>query len=327
MLDPKAALLVCLGVVGAAFLLFWARALLASRRAPPASAASAPAATVSPSWWHLLVGFITDFFDTLGIGSFATTTSLYRARRTIDDRLLPGTLNVGHTLPTIAQAYIYIEVVKVEIATLVWMIAAAIAGSLLGAPIVARWPRRPIQIGIGLALLVLCGVLVFRQLGDAESSEWPVLRDLAAFVRDHIGSTQGGTAIGLSGGDLAIGVVGNFVLGALMTIGVGLYAPCLVMVAMLGMNPDTGFPIMMGSCAFLMPMASVSFIRHGSYSPRAALGLTIAGVPAVLIAAYVVKSLPLYWMKWLIALVVIYTSVMLLRAAAAEKNKSKVAAA
>src|SRR5262245_59580734 len=100
-----------------------------------------------------------------------------------------------------------------------------------------------------------------------------------------------------------------------MTIGVGLYAPCLVLVSLLGMNPSAGFPIMMGSCAFLMPLASVPFIRQRSYSPRAAIGLTIAGIPAVLIAAYLVKSLPLYWVKWLVAIVVVYTSITLLREA------------
>jgi uncharacterized membrane protein YfcA len=177
--------------------------------------------------------------------------------------------------------------------TLVMMILASVLGSLVGAPIVSRWPRRNIQIGLGISLLVLSGVLIYRQLWTEPTT---------------------GT-IALSGALLAAGVVGNFVLGALMTIGVGLYAPCLVMVSMLGMNPGTGFPIMMGSCAFLMPAASVPFVRNKCYAPSAALGLTLAGVPAVLIAAYIVKSLPLTTVKWLVAVVVIYTAVMLLRAA------------
>src|SRR6187402_2207225 len=187
----KSTLLIVLGIVGVAFAVFWARALVAAARGE----------RVAPGPYELLVGLVTDFFDTLGIGSFATTTALYRARRTIDDRLLPGTLNVGHTLPTIAQAFIYTKIVEVEIATLVLMIAAAVAGALMGAPIVARLPRRSIQLGLGLALLVLAGVLVYRQLWTEPTT---------------------GT-IGLSGGLLAAGVAGNFVLGALMTIGVGLY--------------------------------------------------------------------------------------------------------
>ena len=279
--DAKTSLLVLLGVVGALFSAFWAWSLVRRKE------------RVAPGPYELFVGFVTDFFDTLGIGSFATTTALYRARATIDDRLLPGTLNVGHTLPTVAQAFIYIQVIEVEVGTLVLMIAAAVAGSLVGAPIVSRWPRRYVQVGLGLALLVLSGVLIYRQLWTEPTT---------------------GT-IGLEGRLLALGVAGNFALGALMTIGVGLYAPCLLLVSMLGMNPGTGFPIMMGSCAFLMPAASVPFVRRDAYSPRAALGLAIAGVPAVLIAAYLVKSLDLTTVKWLVAAVVIYTGLTLLRAA------------
>jgi uncharacterized membrane protein YfcA len=177
--------------------------------------------------------------------------------------------------------------------TVVLMIVAAVAGSLFGAPIVCRFSRRKVQIGMGLALLGVCAVMAYRQFGDQ----------------------TGGQALGLEGTRLVLGVAANFVLGALMTIGIGLYAPCLVLVSLLGMNPGAGFPIMMGSCAFLMPIASVPFIRQGAYSLRAALGLTLAGVPAVFLAAFIVRSLDLYWVKWLVVAVVVYTAIMLLRAA------------
>jgi uncharacterized membrane protein YfcA len=278
----KSILLLLLGLVAAAFVLYWIRALRATARTE----------RVRPTPYELLVGLITDFFDALGIGSFATTTVLYRLRRTIDDRLLPGTLNVGHTIPTFAQAFLFTTAVEVESLTLVVMIVAAVAGALFGAPVVARWPRRRVQAGMGCALLILTAVLVWRQIGLPE----------------------GAGTLGLTGAKLALGVAGNFVLGALMTIGVGLYAPCLVLVSLLGMTPKTGFPIMMCSCAFLMPLASVPFIRQGSYAPRAALGLTLAGLPAVLLAVFVVKELPLYWVKWMVAAVVTYTALTLLRA-------------
>lgn len=294
--DAKTTLFLLLGVVALGFVAFLAAALL--------RAARAGGERVLPNAWELAVGFVTNFFDTLGIGSFATTTALYRWRRTIDDRLLPGTLNVGHTIPTFAQAfiyiylYLYVEKKGIDFATLAWMIGAAAAGSLIGAPIVARWPRRAVRVGLGLALLVLSGVLIFRQIWH-EPSE--------------------GT-LALEGQLLLIGVAGNFVLGSLMTIGVGLYAPCLVLVSMLGMNPKLGFPIMMGSCAFLMPVASVPFVLARSYSPRAVLGLALGGLPAVFIAAFIVKEMDLRKVKWIIAVVVIYTAITLLRAAAREKK-------
>src|SRR5262249_5671736 len=212
---------------------------------------------------------------------------------TVPDEHIPGTLNVGHTLPTITQAFLWTKAVNVEPATLISMIVAAVAGSLIGAPIVARLPRRKVQLGLGIAVLLLCSVLVFRQLTN---------------VKNPTGLH------GVDGTQLYVAVAVNFMLGALMTIGVGLYAPCLVLVYMLGMDTDAGFPIMMSSCAFLMPLASVPFVRNGSYSPRAAVGLTIAGVPAVFAAVYMVKSFDPKTLNWIVAGVVVYTAVMLLRA-------------
>lgn len=247
-----------------------------------------------PSAGHVAIGFVTNFFDMLGIGSFATTTSLFKFSRTVDDDDIPGTLNVGHTFPTLAEALISIALVTVDMKTLVTMIAAAVAGAYLGAGVVARWPKRKIQIGMGLLLFAAATIIAIRQL---------------ALV-------AGGTAIGVDGPALALAVGGNFVLGALMTLGIGLFAPCMILISVLGMDPKTAFPIMMGSCAFLMPVASLRFVATGRYSLRAALGLTAGGVPAVLIAAYIVKSLPLKAMQWLIVAVVIYTAIAMLRSAA-----------
>jgi hypothetical protein len=148
---------------------------------------------------------------------------------------------------------------------------------------------------MGLLLLVAAGIMVVRQLGAVP---------------------EGGATLGLEGARLAIGVAGNLLLGALMTLGIGLFAPCMIMVALLGMNQATAFPIMMGSCAFLMPAGSVRFLRQGRYNPRAALGLTLGGLPAVLAAAFIVKSLPLHWVKWLVVAVVVYTATAMLRSAA-----------
>jgi uncharacterized membrane protein YfcA len=288
-MNAKAALFILLAAVGVAFCAFWYR-----------HARSKWAGW--PSLWQLAIGAVTDFFDTLGVGSFATTTSLYKIGRSVDDAKIPGTLNVGHMVPTFAQAFIYIAVVKVEMTTLILMIGAAVAGSWLGAGFVSRWSRRRIQIGMGVLLLVAAGIIIARVTG---------------FV------PGGGNALGLEGPRLAIGLAGNFMLGALMTLGIGLYAPCMILVSFLGMNDDTAFPIMMGSCAFLMPAASIRFVRSGRYDLRAALGLALAGTPAVLIAAFIVQSLPLKVVKWLVAVVVVYTAVAMLLSATREKERER----
>ena len=282
----KSVLYVLLAVFGVVFVAAWVRASRVAR-------AEARLKSVVPTPYQLLVGVITDFLDTLGIGSFATTTALYRTRRTIDDRLLPGTLNVGHTIPTIVQAYIMFKAVEVDPATLVSMIAAALLGAWFGAGFVAQWSRRRVQAVMGAALLLIGGVIIFRLSVE----------------------TVSGVATGLSGGRLAIGVAGNFVLGVLMTMGVGLYAPCFVLVWLLGMNLTTAFPIMMGSCAFLMPVTSLRFLREKCVDLRATIDLTLSGIPAVLVAGLIVKELDVENVKKLVVVVVLYTAISLILAA------------
>jgi len=300
LLSPKALLLVPLAIVGLAFIAFWAwnfrKARVAGRRDDPAADARAP------TLLQIAIGAVTDFFDTLGVGSFATTTPIFRFTKMVPDRLIPGTLNVGHALPTFVEAAVYTQIIEVNFTTLVLMIAAAVAGAWLGAGVVARLPKQKIQVGMGMALLAAAALLVAR-----------VTKLLPA----------GGTAVELSGGLLAVGLVGNFIFGALMTIGIGAYAPIMILVSMLGMDPTTAFPIMMGSCAFLMPIASTQFVRHGAYALRPALGLALGGMPAVLAAAFIVKSMSLDTVRILVVLVVGYTAVTLLRAAAREQVGGK----
>jgi uncharacterized membrane protein YfcA len=281
----------------AGFTLFFIVALVVGRR----RAKQQQRDDVAPTAATVATGFVANFFDTLGIGSFATTTAIFRQWRMVRDEIIPGTLNAGHTLPTVAQAVIFTQLVPVDSTTLILMIVAAVAGAWLGAGIVARWPRKAIQVGMGIALLAAASLMLLAQFKLIPA---------------------GGDALALTGTLLWAGVIGNFVLGTLMTLGIGLYGPCLILVSLLGMNPTAAFPIMMGSCAFLMPVASARFIKAGAYHPGATLGMAIGGIPAVLIAAYIVKSLPLSVIRYLVVVVVVYTSINLLRAARREPSKT-----
>ncbi|HEY2730865.1 MAG TPA: sulfite exporter TauE/SafE family protein [Polyangia bacterium] len=289
-ISAKGVLFASLAVVGVVFIAVWVRE---ARRARP------PGAPVWPAPLQLGIGFVTDFLDTLGVGSFATTTSMFKLGGVVADENIPGTLNVGHAVPTFAEAIIFILVVNVEMTTLVLMIAAAVVGAWLGAGVVAHWPRRRVQRGMGVLLFAAAAIIVARLTKTVPG---------------------GGDALGLTGARLAAGLAGNFVLGALMTLGIGLYAPCMILVSLLGMNATTAFPIMMGSCAFLMPAASIRFVRSGRYDLRAALGLTLAGTPAAVIAGLVVKSLPVAAVNWLVVGVVVYTASAMLRSARAARS-------
>jgi len=278
----KSILFVLLGALAASFSTVWVAHLTRNKK------------WGTPTAFHLLVGFVTNFFDTLGIGSYATTTSLYRLRQAVPDEQIPGTLNIGHAIPTIVQAFIYITIVEVNMKTLALLISASVFGAWLGAGIVTRLPRRRIQIGMGLALLAASTLMLGGMLNVLP---------------------KGGSATSLGGPSLITALCGNFCLGALMTIGIGAYAPIMIMVSLLGMNPKAAFPVMMGSCAFLMPTAGVRFIRSEKYDPRAALALAVGGTPAVLLAAFIVKEMPLDVVRWLVVVVVLYSAASLLWAA------------
>src|SRR5512135_2945002 len=248
----------------------------------------------SPWAWLLGTGFITNMFDTLGVGSFAQQTAIFKFFKLVDDRVIPGTMNVGNTMPTVAQALIFMSVVPVSPATLASMAAAAPAGAVLGAGVVSKMSRRRIQMGLGWSLVAVASVML------ADRLHWLPL---------------GGEAIGLAGWKLAVAVTVSFVFGALQTIGVGFYAPCMATVFALGMHPKTAFPIMMTATAMLMAAGSARFVREKAYDPKAALALTLFGIVGVLVAAYVVRSLPLDAMKWVVLGVVLYTSAAMLLSA------------
>jgi len=185
----------------------------------------------------------------------------------------------------------------------VLLIGGAVCGAWFGAGIVAGWSRRKVQIGMAIALLVAAAFFLMSIL-----NLFPA----------------GGTALILQNWRLGVGVAVCVLLGALMTLGIGMYAPCMILVSLLGMDPKAAFPIMMGSCAFLMPTATVRFVRMNSYAPRQALGLALGGLPGVLIAALIVKELPLTWVRWLVVVAVLYAAISMLRSA---RTREPVAAA
>src|SRR5262249_19284306 len=133
----------------------------------------------------------------------------------------------------------------------------------------------------------------------------------------------GGEALGVRGVRLVVAVAGNFMLGALMSLGIGLYAPCMILVSLLGMSPRSAYPIMMGSCAFLMPVGSLKFIKERAYSLPVAMGLAIGGVPGGLMSAFILKSEPIEYVRWLVIVVVFYTALTMLYSAFSQSPTSE----
>ncbi len=218
-----------------------------------------------------IIGFLTNFFDTWGIGSFAPTQASFKFTKSSPDETVPGTLNVGDTLPVSVEAILFLSYVDIDPLTLALMLASASLGAFIGAGIVSKWNLKTVRYVMATFLVICAIVSVCRTAGVGPFG-------------------LAGTATGLTGIKLVIGVVGNFFLGAFMMVGLGLYSPCIALVSILGMNVSTAFPIMMGSCAFLMNVSVFKFVKEGKYDRRATLCLMFAGA----VGAYVAYLLIAY---------------------------------
>lgn len=239
---------------------------------------------------NIIISAVSNFFDTLGIGSFGIAASAWKFTKSIPDSLIPGTLNTAFAIPTVVEASIYIHRIEMDIPTLILMIAASVIGASIGAKIIARLNITKIRITIGIALL---GITVVMLCKINAAGPFGII----------------GTAKGLDGQMLLAAIIGNFILGALMPAGIGLYAPCMALILLLGMSADAAFPVMMGSCAFLMPSAGITFIKEGKYHRSATIPMALSGIIGVLIAGSFVTVLPLTLLTYLACAIMIICAV------------------
>ena len=248
-------------------------------------------------WFNFVgPGIIANFFDTLGIGSFAPTSTMFKVAKSCDDILVPGTLNVGDTVPVCVEAAAFFGIVDMDVLTLVTMIVASVLGSYLMAGVVSKFDRKHVRYALFVGLLLLSIVMFARWMG------WGPFK-------------LEGTEMGLRGIKLIVAIVVNFILGGLMSIGVGLYAPCMALCVLLGLDAKCAFPAMMGSCAFLMAYGNgPKFIKEGRYDMNAcwamALGGGLIGVP---IAAWIVGSMNVRTLTLMVVIVCFVTSLLYLK--------------
>ena len=241
-----------------------------------------------------IMGCVLNLLDTLGVGSNATQAAFFKFTKLSPDEELPGNGNV--------EALLFLKIVEVEPITLFSMLIAAMLGGIVGSKVITKLPVQKIRMILSVTLPCVAVLLVMKVNGFGPFGML-------------------GTATGLSGGKLILSVAINFILGMLMCAGVGLYAPCMALCALVGMNITVAFPIMMGSCALLMPPASLEFVKSGRYNRDAAVIMSITGVIGVLIAYFIVKSMPTTILTYIVAVVLIYMAISFVVSNQKEKKK------
>lgn len=247
------------------------------------------------------VGIVANFLDTLGCGSFAPSTFMYKLFGQIDDIDIPGTLNVGDTFPVIFEAFIFTASVDVDPMFLLIMYVCAAVGSFGFATIVTKWPRNKIRWALGIIMIPLAIIMLCKNTG------WGPFGIV-------------GTATTLTGWKLFVAAALNILWGALMDIGFGLYAPCMATCLLLGVDATAAFPVFMGSCACLMPACSIEFIKSHRYDVAHTIGNALGGCVGVFLAWKVVTSLPMFWLINLVCVVLLWTSYTLISAALKDKK-------
>jgi len=235
------------------------------------------------------LGVVVNFLDTLGIGSFATTTAWFKFRKMVPDRLIPPTLLVGLTPPAMAESVIFLILlgVMVDPVLLFGCAISTLMGGLVGAPMVARARVWIVQTVVAIGLVLAASAYTMTNL--------------------HL-FPGGGTASGLSLGLTILAIVACFGFGILLNFGVGNYAPTLVMLSLMGMDPRLCFPIMAAGASLMGAGAGVRHIQIGQINMRIVIGLTLGGIPAVFVAALIVKTMPLELLRWLVIVVVLYAA-------------------
>ena len=257
---------------------------------------AARAGQLRPSGEAIGLGAVTNFFDTLGIGSFAPSIAWMRFRKLVPDRLIPLTVLGGYILPAIAQALIFLVLlgVRVDAPLLLQCIIAMVIGGFVGVPIATRAPIRVVQGIVGVALLAAAFFYILTNLGLMP---------------------PGGSATSLPTRWAVVAVAVHFIFGVLLSFGVGNYAPTLALLSLVGMDTRLAFPIMACAASFGGLAASGRSLHLVKLNYRIVLGLAIGAIPAVLIAAFIVKEMPMALLRWLVVVVVSYAGGTLLLSA------------
>jgi uncharacterized membrane protein YfcA len=238
-----------------------------------------------------IVSFALFLLSTFGISDFAIGASIYPKLKWVSTKKLPGTLNTECVIPVAVMALAYISSINVGLATLIIPIVAQVIGAYISPRFVVKLPVAIIKKFVSVGLFVAAALILAGKFGVYPS---------------------GGEAASLIGVKLAALGVLSLIYGALNNIGIGSYALTMATVYALGLNPGVAFPIMMGACTFSVPVGSMQFIKYNTYSRKITLFTSVFGTIGVLIAAFVVKSLNVSMLQWLVVVVILYSAVSML---------------
>jgi uncharacterized membrane protein YfcA len=239
------------------------------------------------------IGLVSNFLDTIGIGSFAVIIAMRTMLGVMPDEVrLIGTMNIQAMVTALIQALIFLHFVPLDIVTLLVAVAMIALGGFLSGLVAVRIDKKLVHL-IMLVAFIITGILLFL-------SQLNIL-------------TIGGTGTAIRGTRLVIFAIFMLVSGTLPAFGVGYYSLIKASIFLFGVNPIVAFPIMASASAFQMPVTSATFIARGKFYFKSTVILAIFGALGVVLATPIITSVNTYTLKWILLGIVIYNIIVLAR--------------
>jgi uncharacterized membrane protein YfcA len=230
-------------------------------------------------------GILAFIADTFGVGSFAVNVALSKFFGTFEDEELPGAVNGAQVLPGAIESLFFMQLVDVDLKTLLILVAGTCLGGVVGGHIVTRMNKQTIR-----ALMVVCFIVLIFLLLGYQLKLMPL----------------GGEAMSLNGIKLVLGFLAMVLCGALTCAGVGLFVMVQSVLFLLNVSPEVAFPIMTTAGAMQQPLTTMVFLKQGRIPLKKTWVLSIAGCVGVMMALPVFNALSTDALRGLLMVVLIY---------------------
>ncbi len=230
-------------------------------------------------------GVIAFIADTLGVGSFAVNIALSKYFKTFKDDELPALCNGAQVIPGTLESIFFIQIIQVDLTTLITLVLGTCIGGILGGNIITRLSEQKIRLAMIIAFSGIIALLCLKQLGLMP---------------------EDGHLIALDSWKLVLGFFAMIVCGSLTSVGIGLFAMVQGVLFLMGVSPAVAFPIMTTAGAMQQPLTTLVFLKHGKIPLKKTLLLSACGCIGVLISLPIVSHLSINWLHSLLLLIMLY---------------------
>lgn len=230
-------------------------------------------------------GVLAFISDTIGVGSFAVNIALAKLLGTFHDDELPAMTNGAQVLPGMLESLFFIQIMAIDLTTLITLVAGTCLGGLIGGSIISRLSKQSIRFAMIACFILILSLLLAEQL--------------------HL-TPIGGHLTELRGSKLIIGFLAMIVCGSLTSAGIGLFAMIQGALFLMNVSPAVAFPIMTTAGAMQQPLTTFIFLQQNKIPLKKTLILALAGCIGVFIALPIVSHLNASWLHRLLILIMCY---------------------